>query len=450
VRADRLPTGPGPAPARRAVPPLLRLLLLGGGRAAGAALGALSAVLLARALTPAELGAWSLALAVQGYALHLGELGLRSVVTAEAGRGTVALRPLLARYLPLRLAASATVLALLGAGAALLAPDGAALLALAAGASILAAALQLDWVALADDRPGLAAALLLVRPLAFLLLLLAWPAGALTPAVAAGLFLASWLASAAASWCALRRPAAGRRPTGEPPGAAAMLRAGAPLCAVTLLNQALLSGDLLLAGVVLGAAAAGHYYVAAQVATAGLVLANAAGQAALARLARHPAGTPAFAAALAAEAAPVLACGAALTLALAAAAPALPLLFGPAQAPAVPVLLALLPWFLLQHATTLLQGALAAAGRGPAVLRANLAMLAAMVPALAVAALSGSLVLFALARGVGEAARLAALLLALPPDARRALLPARLRSARPGPPRRPPPSRSRSRPPAAA
>jgi O-antigen/teichoic acid export membrane protein len=39
----------------------------------------------------------------------------------------------------------------------------------------------------------------------------------------------------------------------------------------------LLSGDLLLAGAVLGAAAAGHYYVAAQIASAGLVLANAAG-----------------------------------------------------------------------------------------------------------------------------------------------------------------------------
>jgi hypothetical protein len=87
------------------------------------------------------------------------------------------------------------------------------------------------------------------------------------------------------------------------------------------------------------------------------------------------------------------------------------------------MLLTLLPWFLLQHPTTLLQGALTAAGRGRCVLRCNLVMVTALAPALALAAASGSLLLFAAARAVGEAARLAALLAALPPEARAALLP---------------------------
>jgi hypothetical protein len=117
----------------------------------------------------------------------------------------------------------------------------------------------------------------------------------------------------------------------------------------------------------------------------------------------------------------LLCCGGLLTLALLALGPPLlPLLFGRDHAAAGTTLLALLPWFLLQHPTTLLQGALAAAGRGDRVLRANLAMLAALAPALAAAALSGSLAAFALARAAGEAARLAALLLALPPETRQA------------------------------
>jgi O-antigen/teichoic acid export membrane protein len=224
-----------------------------------------------------------------------------------------------------------------------------------------------------------------------------------------------------------------------------MLRAGLPLCAVTLLNHAQLSADLLLAGVCLGAAAAGDYYLAAQVATAGLVLANAAGQAALARLAGLPPDSVAFSRRAAAEARVLLGCGGLLTLALLALGPPLlPLLFGDAHAAAGTALLALLPWFLLQHPTTLLQAALAATGRGDRALRANLLMLATLVPALAAAAASGSLAAFALARAGGEATRLAALSSPSRPGARR---PA---SARPQPRTACPPSPSRRGSPARA
>jgi O-antigen/teichoic acid export membrane protein len=65
---------------------IVRLLVLGGSRAAAAVLSFGAATLLARALPPEALGTWALALAVQGYALHLGELGLRSVITAAAAR----------------------------------------------------------------------------------------------------------------------------------------------------------------------------------------------------------------------------------------------------------------------------------------------------------------------------------------------------------------------------
>ena len=91
------------------------------------------------------------------------------------------------------------------AGCALVRPADLLLVGLVT-ASILPIALQLDWLALVDDRYRLAAALLLARPLAFLALLALLPGGAGTLAVA-GCFLAAWLLAALASWAALDRPA---------------------------------------------------------------------------------------------------------------------------------------------------------------------------------------------------------------------------------------------------
>jgi O-antigen/teichoic acid export membrane protein len=206
----------------------------------------------------------------------------------------------------------------------------------------------------------------------------------------------------------------GRRPApsalGSVRAAPAMLRAGAPLCAVTLTNQAMTSADLLIVGAVVGVAAAGDYYLASQVAVAALVVANAAGQSALARLASLAGDPAAFAVRLGAELRLVSALGLILAVGLALAGPAVATrAFGPEHAMVGPLLWSLLPWLALQHPTTLLQGALAAARRERAVLRGNLVMLAALVPALALAALAGSLWAFPLARGLAEAARLAAL-----------------------------------------
>src|SRR3954452_23634792 len=113
-RSEGLPSFPGPL-----FPPLL----LGGSRAGPAALGSLSAVVLARGLSPEALGWWSLTLAVQGYALHLGEVGLRSVVTAAAARTPGRFGRLLLRYLGLRLAISLTLVLAIGAAGWLYAPD---------------------------------------------------------------------------------------------------------------------------------------------------------------------------------------------------------------------------------------------------------------------------------------------------------------------------------------
>ncbi len=79
-----------------------RLVVLAAARGSAAALGLASVLVVAHALSAEDLGRWSLALAVQGYALHLGEFGLRGVVTTEAGRAGRRLPELLARYLRLR------------------------------------------------------------------------------------------------------------------------------------------------------------------------------------------------------------------------------------------------------------------------------------------------------------------------------------------------------------
>lgn len=382
-----------------------RLLLMAGARASAAALGFLAALLIARAFDPAALGTWGMSLAVQGWALHLGELGLRSAVTREAARRPDTTLSLLARYLPPRLLASALVVAAVVVGAAVLAPDSAVVVGLVTLA-ILPAALQLDWIPLAQGREGRAAALLIARPAAFVLLFLLVPPDGLIGLAA--LFLGAWTAAAVVTW--RDWPAHG------PPaaiGSRTLIRRGAPLCGVTCLNQAQLGLDLLAVGATLGATAAGPYWLASQIAVAGLVVANAANQLALARLAPLEGG--AFGTALTRELRTVTAAGIAVAVLLAAAAPLTPLLFGATHAGAGYLLLWLLPWLVLQHPTALLQGALAARGQGGRALAATAIGAATLVAGLIVALRSGSPEAFAVARAAAEAARLAALGLALAP-----------------------------------
>jgi O-antigen/teichoic acid export membrane protein len=375
---------------------------LGGARGLASLFGFAGVLLTARLLTPEELGRWSLALAVQGYALHLAEFGLRSVATAAAAAEPGSLPGLLRRYLGLRLLLAGLVLAAVAAWGEPL--------ALLATLALLPIALQLDWLALVDDRPVLAVLPLLARPLAFLLLQAAWPGEPGVQAVAA-CFLASWWLAALLSWPALRRPWPAEAPA---PGVFRLLRRGAPLMAVTLTNQALLSADLLVVGWTLGAAAAGDYWLASQVAVAALPFANAANQLALARLPAARGDAARFRAALLGEARRL----AAVALALAAGlglvgAPLLPHLFGAEHAGAATALLWLLPWLLLQHGTALLQGALAATGHGRAMLGGNLVLLLVLAPGLAMAAGTAAFPAFALARSLAELARLLALLQAL-------------------------------------
>ena len=203
--------------------PLAALALLGGSRGLAAVLSFAAVAVVARRLTPADLGVWSLILAAQGYALHLGELGLRSVVTAEGRRtegGPVALLPV---YLALRLGVSAVVVASAAAIAWLTLPERAPVVLLAMLA-LLATALQLDWLALVEDRPAAAGALLLVRPVAYALMVGLWP-GPLGLVTLAGLFALSWslgrprlLAAArhrGRSTARPRRRAAGPRPDAQ-------------------------------------------------------------------------------------------------------------------------------------------------------------------------------------------------------------------------------------------
>ena len=380
--------------------------MLGTARGIAAGLGLAGVLLVARLLSPAQLGHWSLALAVQGYALHLGEFGLRSVVTTEAAHAGRLWTRLLGRYLALRLAASAAVLAVVVAGCALLRPGELQLVGLVT-LSILPIALQLDWLAMVDDRARLAAGLLLVRPLAFLALLGLWP-GAVGPLGIASCFLLGWVMAAVLSWTACRRPQV--LAAGSVPSPARMLRRGAALAVVTVTNQAQLSADLLVVGLSLGAAPAGDYYLASQVLVAGLLFANAAGQIALARLPALAVQPPLLRAALRGEMLALLrlAGAAAVATALAGAA-VMPILFGAEHAGAAVPLLWLLPWFVLQHPSTLLQAALTAVGREADVIRVNLVALLVLFAGLAAAANGTTLEAFALARCVAEATRVLAL-----------------------------------------
>ena len=378
------------------------LAFLGGARAVAALCGFAAVTLLARRLPPYEFGLWSLMLAIHGYALQGAELGLRSVLTAEAGASPARARALLPAYLRLRTGAA---LALLAVGATTTALALPALLpaVLLLFASLFPAAVQFDWIPLARERPGLASLLFLVRPIAYLMLLaLWWAADSGLPGLAAA-YLAAWSLAAAVSLPALRLLPAGG---GVPRTGHGLLRRGLPLCVVSLTSQAQYTLDLLVAGFVLGAAAAGQFYLAHAIAMAGLVFANAAGQLALARMGGLTAA-PAFGARLRGELRVVLGTALALGLAMVLLAPWLvPLAFGPAYGFVPWLLLWLLPWFLLQHLTTVLQGTLAAVGRERRVLAGNLAMLAVLLPALALAAWLGDLRAFAAARTLAELARL--------------------------------------------
>ncbi len=391
-------------PAPRWRRELARLAVLGGSRAAAAALGFLAMLQLAPAAGPAVLGQWGVLLAVQGWALHLAECGLRSVVTAEAARAAGGPCRLLATYLGLRLLLASAVTAVSLLGAALFAPAPLRPLALVL-TSLFAIALQLDWLALVTDRPVVAGALLLVRPAAWCLLL-ALAEGPLDLDRLAALFALAWALAALASWPLVRTLPA--RAEGEPPPPAGrLLRRGLPLALVTLSSQAMLSVDLVLVGRVFGAERAGGYYLAVSLVVAGLVVANAANQIAIARIGAIRDEPAAARAELRRQLALATAVGTGLAAAGAVLAPPLvPWLFGPAFEPAVALFLALLPWLVLQHPSAVLQGALTGARGERALLHANLTMAAALALALGAALAAGSVPGCALARAAAEAVRL--------------------------------------------
>ncbi len=393
----------------------LEVLLLAGARMIAALLGFAAIWQLAHALDAVSLGLWSMLLALHGYGLQIAEFGLRSVVTATAGASATGAAGLLLSYLRLRIVLAAIVWVLLVAASSLLMPatwPASGILFL----SLFAIACQFDWIPLARGDGGRAARLHLVRPAAFLLLTTVVAAGGAGLTGAALAFTGAWIAASLASLPALRilperRCAAGGAPERN------LLRAGWPLCLLGLSGQAQYGLDLLLAGLFLGPAAASRYYLAHAATLAGLVFANAAGQLVLARIGGHRRqGGEMHATILRATLSTLL-----IGLLLAAvlqflAVPFLERFAGAHFRTLHAVVPWLLPWFVLQHGTAILQAALAATARGRAALFANLAMASALVPALMLATLSGDLRLFALARGAGELVRLAALLRSLRRD----------------------------------
>ena len=384
--------GLNPAAERRRA-----VLVLGGGRLLAAGAGAGALVILAQRVDPATLGIWAMALAVHAYVLHLGEFGLRSVVTAVGASTRGGPRALVLPYLRVRLAVTAAVLATLLGGTALFVPDRWPLLALTL-ASLVPIALQLDWVALVEGRHVRATIPLVLRPASFAMAIACWPAP-LTPLAIATAFLVSWTAAAGAAALLLgrARPASGTAPVPPP---AALLRQGRGFLAVTALNQAQLNADLLLVGLVLGAAEAGVYFVASAVVTTAGVFANGAGQLTLAT-ARAAGHAPLTRVLLEAG---LLGAGLAAGVALLAP-PLLPLLFGPDFVPAARLLPWLAPCLALTHLTAVLQPRLGATGRQGAVIAAGLGGVATLTLALLGAALWATPVAFALARAAAETVR---------------------------------------------
>jgi O-antigen/teichoic acid export membrane protein len=386
-----------------------RLVTMGGSRVLAAGLGFVATLMIARALEPAAMGIWSMALALQGVALHLGEAGLRSVATTEVARQPQNAQAVLRRAIGLRLSISTGIVAAASLAAALFGIGDWWLTSLLLTA-LWPIALQLDWLPMALGRNRIAACLLLARPVAFVLLLLLvkWDGDTTRLAL---LLLAAWWLAAAVSWPGLRLVSGATRKGAAAPGRRALLRLSLPVAASTVASQLLIGLDVLLVGARFGPAEAAFYHLASAVLVAGLVVANGIGQSALARMGACASRAEAFSAAVTADLRLVLGTAAIGALAILVVAPLLlPWAFGPAYVPVVGLVVWLLPWFVLQHATTVLQAALTAARRGDRLLLANGWMLAALVPGLALAWAIGDLRAFALARGLAESVRVVALL----------------------------------------
>ena len=398
---------------------LFDLGFLGGSRALAALLGFLAVTLVARRLDAAELGIWGLALAVQGYVLQLGEFGLRSVVTAEAGRVPGRARYLLRRYLILRCGITAIAFAsLLLVLAWFVTSDRATLVLVAFTAFIVA--LQLDWIDLAEGRMVAVAILQLARPFFFLMLLLFLPSIHTASNLAIVLMIA-WALAVLGSWTALWR--ARPRRAERAPNSLHLLAMGWPIMLVAVLSQAQLSLDLIVVGWLMGTAAAGHYYLAAAIVTAGLVIANAVGQQTLARLASGEPDKAEIAERLRHRLALIALLTVPIVVVFAFIAPSLvPFFFGIEHQDASILIVWFIPWFVLQNITTVLQGGLIATRRQPELLRANLVMLLVTIPAIGLASMGQGLGWFALARAAGELARMISLVGFLNPLERDACL----------------------------
>ncbi len=388
-------------------------MVMGASRFGAALLGLLAATLIAQHLSPSELGVWSMALAIQGFVLHAGEFGLRSVVTAEASAAKGGPLALLERYLGLRLVLSTSAIIIATLGAHLFVSDQTNLV-LIVSLSVVAIALMVDWVPLVEGRIRTASLLLLARPAFFCFGLLLLPSEAHAEQIAI-LFLLAWIGAAAASWLCVGTMAPSSTSSSPPelPNRK-MLSLGWPLMGVTLTNQALMSGDLLIVGSILGSDAAGIYYLASAMAVAGLVFANAAGQLALVRLGRWRGQPSAWRSELLKELGVSLTVACFVALLLLTAAPlAVVQLFGERYRDVAAILPWFIPWLVLQHAGSVLQAGITALRARRCLFEANLGALIVQGTAVAgvliafepTEALTAILPFIALTRALAEAVK---------------------------------------------
>ena len=377
---------------------LLPLLVGSGARLCAACVGLFATTLAARSLGPAAWGGWVILFAAFGWSQHLAEWGLRSEGLVRGGRmGSVGIG--LVRDLALaRMPVLVLAICCLVAGTCLWRPD----LVMASawlGATLVAIAMNLDWVALVRGRPWLPGATLILRPTVSVAVLLALP----QPLTAATLAFATFSGFAAAAVLGAMSMIGIRASPRHYNRVSSiiLLRSGTSFFLVTAANQLAASADLIAVAWMLGASSAGTFGLIITIAQASTMGAQASSQWWLARAAR---ADLAHMRRIIGETALL---GALVGVTLAMLGPTLiSRLFGPEWREAARLLPLLGSFVALAHVTAVLGALRCVQGRAPAVAAIQIATQLAAWPMQLVAAASFGLTGVILLRSITEIFRL--------------------------------------------
>ena len=266
---------------------LTAIIDLGLGRVLGIVLAFASLTLIARNLSPTDLGVFSLIVSYYGYLALFSECGLRTAAIAEASRSNSS-AAVVPAYLKLRLLIAGGGLAPALGIAMVLAPVYLVTTSVIL-ASVIIQSFQIDWLFIVAQRYRMAAMVNLLRPFVYFALIamvVSW--GRLQLDTLALIFTVSWAAGHFLTWIVAWQQkfeltnASGSRPR----ELRRLFALSWPVLGTSLCFQLLQNSDLLWIGAIRGKASAGHYYLANTMITASLMLANVICQIAVARYSR--------------------------------------------------------------------------------------------------------------------------------------------------------------------